>query len=100
MLDIDLWNILSFLEDRLYLEFYGSKTDFARIELVIWISSEPCAFLGPSHKCTAFVTPQIWVLGRDNPRLVVLLHHPRLLILLWEDLDLITYHLLLRDIDI
>ncbi|GKV44632.1 hypothetical protein SLEP1_g51794 [Rubroshorea leprosula] len=30
------------------------------------ISSEPCAFVGPSHECTAFVTPRIWVLGRDK----------------------------------
>ncbi|GKV16175.1 hypothetical protein SLEP1_g26857 [Rubroshorea leprosula] len=66
MLDIDLWNILSFLDDRLYLEFYGIKTDFARIEFVIWISFELCAFVEPFRECTAFVTPRIWVLGRDN----------------------------------
>ncbi|GKV51481.1 hypothetical protein SLEP1_g58132 [Rubroshorea leprosula] len=30
------------------------------------ISSEPCAFVGPSHQCTASVAPQIWVLGRDR----------------------------------
>ncbi|GKV36380.1 hypothetical protein SLEP1_g44521 [Rubroshorea leprosula] len=66
MLDIDLWNILSFLEDRLYLEFYGIKTDFARIEFVIWISFEPCAFVGPSHECKASIAPRIRVLGRDN----------------------------------
>ncbi|GKV00532.1 hypothetical protein SLEP1_g13207 [Rubroshorea leprosula] len=33
---------------------------------VNWISSEPCAFVGPSHECTASVTPRIWVLGRDT----------------------------------
>ncbi|GKV32504.1 hypothetical protein SLEP1_g41103 [Rubroshorea leprosula] len=30
------------------------------------ISFEPCAFVGPSHECTASVAPRIWVLGRDN----------------------------------
>ncbi|GKV50372.1 hypothetical protein SLEP1_g57079 [Rubroshorea leprosula] len=30
------------------------------------ISSEPCAFVGSSHECTASVAPQIWVLGRDT----------------------------------
>ncbi|GKV48993.1 hypothetical protein SLEP1_g55767 [Rubroshorea leprosula] len=30
------------------------------------ISFEPCAFMGSSHECTAFVTPRIQVLGRDS----------------------------------
>ncbi|GKV41226.1 hypothetical protein SLEP1_g48792 [Rubroshorea leprosula] len=30
------------------------------------ISSEPCAFVGPSHECTASVASQNWVLGRDR----------------------------------
>ncbi|GKU99750.1 hypothetical protein SLEP1_g12549 [Rubroshorea leprosula] len=30
------------------------------------ISSEPCAFVGPSHECTASVAPRIRVLGRDK----------------------------------
>ncbi|GKU99772.1 hypothetical protein SLEP1_g12567 [Rubroshorea leprosula] len=30
------------------------------------LSSEPCAFVGPSHEWMAFVAPRIWVLGRDN----------------------------------
>ncbi|GKV15595.1 hypothetical protein SLEP1_g26372 [Rubroshorea leprosula] len=30
------------------------------------ISSEPCAFVGPSHECTVFVAPQIQVLGCDK----------------------------------
>ncbi|GKU89628.1 hypothetical protein SLEP1_g3742 [Rubroshorea leprosula] len=27
------------------------------------ISSEPCAFVGPSHECTASVASRNWVLG-------------------------------------
>ncbi|GKV43133.1 hypothetical protein SLEP1_g50466 [Rubroshorea leprosula] len=30
------------------------------------ISSKPCAFVGPSHKCTASATSQIWVLRHDR----------------------------------
>ncbi|GKV34034.1 hypothetical protein SLEP1_g42459 [Rubroshorea leprosula] len=30
------------------------------------ISSEPCAFVGPSHECTASVASRNWVLGRDS----------------------------------
>ncbi|GKV11568.1 hypothetical protein SLEP1_g22816 [Rubroshorea leprosula] len=30
------------------------------------ISSEFCAFVGPSHECTASVASRIWVLGRDS----------------------------------
>ncbi|GKV47154.1 hypothetical protein SLEP1_g54074 [Rubroshorea leprosula] len=30
------------------------------------ISSEPYAFVGPSHECTASVAPRIRVLGRDR----------------------------------
>ncbi|GKV23690.1 hypothetical protein SLEP1_g33392 [Rubroshorea leprosula] len=30
---------------------------------VNWISSESCAFVGPTHECTASVAPRIWVLG-------------------------------------
>ncbi|GKU90902.1 hypothetical protein SLEP1_g4846 [Rubroshorea leprosula] len=30
------------------------------------ISSEPCAFVGPSHECTASIAPRIWVLGHDR----------------------------------
>ncbi|GKV51462.1 hypothetical protein SLEP1_g58117 [Rubroshorea leprosula] len=33
---------------------------------VNWISSEPCAFVGPVHECTVFVMPRIRVLGRDT----------------------------------
>ncbi|GKV47428.1 hypothetical protein SLEP1_g54332 [Rubroshorea leprosula] len=29
------------------------------------ISSEPCAFVGLFHECTASAMPRIWVLGRD-----------------------------------
>ncbi|GKV24421.1 hypothetical protein SLEP1_g34035 [Rubroshorea leprosula] len=30
------------------------------------MSCEPCAFVGPSHECTASVAPRIRVLGRDT----------------------------------
>ncbi|GKV26667.1 hypothetical protein SLEP1_g35925 [Rubroshorea leprosula] len=33
---------------------------------VNWISSEPCAFVEPTHECTASVAPRIRVLGRDT----------------------------------
>ncbi|GKV43072.1 hypothetical protein SLEP1_g50412 [Rubroshorea leprosula] len=31
-----------------------------------WISSEPCAFVGPIHECTASVVSRIRVLGCDK----------------------------------
>ncbi|GKU99811.1 hypothetical protein SLEP1_g12601 [Rubroshorea leprosula] len=32
------------------------------------VSSEPCAFVGSPHKCTASATSPDWVLGRDTKK--------------------------------